>query len=191
MQIIVKNLTKLIEAGAAGLVYFPDHDEAGEKKGELVTSACQQVSLPCLILEPTDILGEMPPKGDITDFVEAHLNCNINESIGRLEKAVAIAIEADELQRIEREEEERLASLPNWSQSDIAQWLVNKYKGKLAWNTAEQEWYRYGAATKGIWSIEPDEFVGQLVNRELEKLVELIAQTSKNKKKPSYTIIDN
>ena len=67
-------------------------------------------------------------------------------------------------------------------------WLAEKYRGRLAWNTDLQEWYRYSSITEGIWSIEPVEFVGQLVNRELEELAELILQSSKNKKKPTYTI---
>ena len=187
---ITSDLTKLIDSGAAGLVYFPDCDEVGAKKAELVKSACQLVGLPCLILEPRDVWSQMPPKGDITDFVEAHSNLSTNELVGRLEKAVAvaIAIEKNQQEKQEKEEEERLANLPNWSQSDIAQWLANKYREKLAWNTDLQEWYRYSPITEGIWSTEPVEFVGQLVNRELEELAEFIAQTDKNKKKPSYTI---
>ena len=54
--------------------------------------------------------------------------------------------------------QERLSELPNWSQSD------------LAWNTEQQQWYRYGAQTEGIWSIEPVEFVGQLVKSEVEAI---------------------
>jgi putative DNA primase/helicase len=59
---IAPDLIKLIASGAAGLIYFPDHDEAGEKKAELVKLACQSVNLPCLILSPTDIWDEMPKK---------------------------------------------------------------------------------------------------------------------------------
>ena len=185
---ITSDLTKLIDSGTAGLIYFPDHDEAGMKKAELVKSACQQCDVSCLIISPTDVWSQMPPKGDITDFLEAHSNLSTNELVSRLEKAIAIAVEKNQQEKQEKEEEERLANLPNWSQSDIAQWLANKYRGKLAWNTDLQEWYRYSPITEGIWSTEPVEFVGQLVNRELEELAEFIAQTSKNKKKPSYTI---
>ena len=159
-----------------------------QKKAELVKSACQQVNFPCLILEPTDVWSQMPNKGDVTDFVEAYPNLSTNELINKLDKAIALAQIKSEQQVLEKEKAEQLANLPNWSQSDIAQWLANKHRGKLAWNTDLQEWYRYSPITEGIWSTEPVEFVGQLVNRELEELAEFIAQTSKNKKKPSYTI---
>lgn len=185
---IASDLTKLIDAGAAGLVYVPDRDEAGEKKAELVEQACQSVGLPCLILSPTDVWDEMPAKGDITDFVEAHPDLSTNELASKLEKAIKLAAARNEQETSDRLEAEQLANLPNWSQSDIAQWLANKYKGHLAWNIDLQEWYQYGSVTPGIWSIEPVEFVGQLVNRELEDLAELIASFSKNNKKPSYTI---
>ncbi|NJO97732.1 MAG: hypothetical protein HC764_18480, partial [Pleurocapsa sp. CRU_1_2] len=84
---ISSDLTKLITAGATGLVYFPDHDSAGEKKAELVKSACEQINFPCLILSPTDVWSEMPEKGDITDFVEAHPNISTNKLLSQLEKA--------------------------------------------------------------------------------------------------------
>lgn len=66
--------------------------------------------------------------------------------------------------------QERLSELPNWSQSDLAFWLAEKYRSKLAWNTEQQQWYHYGAQTEGIWSIEPVEFVGQLVKSEVEAI---------------------
>jgi putative DNA primase/helicase len=183
---IADDLTKLIESGAAGLIYFPDHDEAGAKKAELVSSACEQVNLPCLILSPTDVWADMPIKGDITDFVEAHQELSTKQLVARISSAIAIADKRDEQEKQRQEEEERLANLPDWSQSDVALWLVNKYKEQLAWNTDLQEWYRYSAVTEGIWSIEPVEFVGRLIKSEVETLAGLISQA--NRKKPSYTI---
>jgi putative DNA primase/helicase len=184
---IAFDLTKLIEAGAAGLVYFPDHDETGQKKAELVRSACEQVNLACLILSPTDVWNEMPVKGDITDFVKAHPNLSTNELIKKLESATYRAREAESQQKL-TEDFSAKEELPNWSQSDLARWLAEKYRSKLAWNTEKQEWYRYSAVTEGIWSIEPIEFVGQLVKSEVEAIATEIAQTSKNQKKPSYSI---
>ena len=192
---IVKDLTKLIEASAAGLIYFPDNDETGAKKAKLIKSACQQCNFPCLILSPIDVWSEMPVKGDITDWVNVHQDLSQKQLTAKLDSAIAIAKLAEgiankrnEQEIRDRTEQEELASLPNWSQSDIALWLANKYKGQLAWNTDSQEWYRYSAVKTGIWSIEPVEFIGQLVNSELEELAELIGYGSKNKKKPSYTI---
>ena len=185
---IVKDLTKLIEAGAAGLVYFPDFDSAGEKKAQVVKSACEQVNFPYLILSPTDVWAEMPPKGDITDWVGAHEDLSTDKLIEKLSSAIAIAVDRDEQEKQRLEEKELLENLPDWSQSDVALWLSDKYKGRLAWNTDLQEWYRYSSVTEGIWSIEPVEFVGQLVNSEIEDLAKLIAQSSNKQRKPSYTI---
>ena len=132
----------------------------------------------------------MPAKGDLTDFVEAHPDFSTDELISRLESAIpkgrrdtklvlqgsliAQAIEAESQQKLTVESreksQERLSELPNWSQSDLAFWLAEKYRSKLAWNTEQQQWYRYGAQTEGIWSIEPVEFVGQLVKSEVEAI---------------------
>ena len=185
---ITDDLTKLINAGAAGLVYFPDRDEVGEKKAKLVLSACQLVNLPCLILSPTDVWADMPLKGDITDWVESHLHLSTKQLISQLSLAIAKAEVIQEQEKVQQELDDRLNNLPNWSQSDIALWLAEKYRGQLAWNTDLQEWYRYSSVTTGIWSIEPVEFVGQLVNSQIEKLAESILQLGNKRKKPTYTI---
>jgi putative DNA primase/helicase len=202
---IIADVTKLIEGGAAGLVYFPDNDSAGVKKAELISSACSAVNLPCLILSPTDVWADMPIKGDLVDFVEAHRHLSTDELIKKLASAIAIAQEKNEQSHFERENAERSANLPSWSQSDIAFWLAEKYRTKLAWNTELQEWYKYSAVTEGIWSVEPIEFVGRLIKSEVEAIATEIAKTSKKRdspadgfpsagdcrkksKKPSYTI---
>jgi putative DNA primase/helicase len=200
---IIADVTKLIEGGAAGLVYFPDNDSAGVKKAELISSACSAVNLPCLILSPTDVWADMPIKGDLVDFVEAHRHLSTDELIKKLASAIAIAQEKNEQSHFERENAERSANLPSWSQSDIAFWLAEKYRTKLAWNTELQEWYKYSAVTEGIWSVEPIEFVGRLIKSEVEAIAAEIAQVSRKKrdspadgfpsagdcrKKPSYTI---
>ncbi|MDJ0596730.1 MAG: hypothetical protein QNJ72_43345 [Pleurocapsa sp. MO_226.B13] len=146
---IGSDLTKLINAGAAGLVYFPDRDEAGEKKAELVKSACDALNFPCLILSPTDIWSAMPPQGDITDWVEAHPNLNPKQLVARLSRAIAIGVARSKQERIKKEEQEKQGSVPDWSQSDVADWLAEQYQGKLAWNTDEQEWYHYSSVRSG------------------------------------------
>ena len=202
---ISADVTKLKESGAAGLVYFPDHDEAGMKKAEVVKSACKQNDFPCLIISPTDVWKQMPPKGDITDWVKAHnegrrkkavprdtashkgRSDEINKQlVARLEKAIAIAHQRNEKENHDREEKEELANLPNWSQSDIAEYLAEKYQSSLAWNVDEQEWYRYGSVTKGIWKSESAELIGQLVKSQVKAIANQIARASN--KKPTYTI---
>ncbi|MEY2833601.1 MAG: hypothetical protein RLZZ574_2860, partial [Cyanobacteriota bacterium] len=183
---IASDLIKLIDSGAAGLVYFPDHDEAGAKKAELVLSACEQVNLPCLVLSPTDVWADMPHKGDITDWVQAYPQLSTNELSTKLNRGIAKAAEREKQEKQRKENEKRLIDLPNWSQSDIADWLASKYQGQLAFQIDEQEWYRYGSVTEGIYSRESAELIGQLVKSEVKAIALSIAQVSR--KKPSYTI---
>ena len=160
----------------------------------LVLSACQQVNFPCLIISPTDVWKQMPAKGDITDWVEAHSTLSTNELIGKLDSAIAIAYQKNEKENRDwlrqreahREEQEQLANLPNWSQSDIAEYLAEKYQSQLAWNVDEQEWYRYSLLTPGIWGKGSTERIGKLVKSEISAVAKQIAKTGN--KKPTYTI---
>ncbi|MDJ0597111.1 MAG: phage/plasmid primase, P4 family [Pleurocapsa sp. MO_226.B13] len=191
---IANDLTKLIKAGAAGLVYFPDNDSAGEKKAELVKSVCDALNFPCLIFSPTDVWSDMPPTGDITDWVVAHPNLSTKQLAKQLEKAIASAYQRYSKQNPQQAEaavkdtasHKTRANLPDWSQSDLADWLAEKYSGKLAWNSDKQEWYVYGSVTKGIWSVGSTERIGRLVKSELKSAANEIAKAGK--KKPSYTI---
>ena len=183
---ISSDLIKLKESGAKGLVYFPDHDETGKKKAELVESACALLKFPSLVLDPTEVWVDMPEKGDITDWAEAYSQTSTNELVSRLERAIALAAERQEQERQKEEEEKKLKSLPSWSQSDIAKYLAEKYQGKLAWNTDLQEWYCYSLITRGIWSQGSPERIGKLVKSEIDSIAYEIGRASK--KKPTYTI---
>jgi putative DNA primase/helicase len=185
-QAIAADLIKLIASGAAGLVYFPDHDEAGEKKAELVKSACEQVKLPCLVLSPTSVWFEMPVKGDITDWVKAHQDLSAKQLIVKLSEAIALEMTKFEQEKAETKEAEQLATLPSWSQSEIADWLATRYKSQLAWNVDKQEWYRYGSITNGIWNSESAELIGQLVKSQVRAIANETVRLGK--KRPSYTI---
>ena len=127
-----------------------------------------------------------PIKGDLTDWVEAHPNLSTKQLVARLESAIAKAAEVQEQSRIKLEQQQQLASLPNWSQSDIADWLAEKYQGQLAWNTQEQEWYTYSLITPGIWDKGSTERIGKLVKSELKAIASAIVKSGK--KKPTYTI---
>ena len=112
-----------------------------------------------MILSPEEVWSEMPPKGDITDWVNSCSQVSTDELVKQLETAIALAFSREEQERLKTEEAKISADLPEWSQSDIALWLANKYKGRLAWNTDLQEWYRYSSVTAGIWTVEPVEFI--------------------------------
>ncbi|WP_052056026.1 phage/plasmid primase, P4 family [Myxosarcina sp. GI1] len=195
---IASTIKALKKSGAEGLVYFPDNDEAGRKKASLVESAAIKVDFPCLVLNPKNIWTEIPEKGDLADWVKAHGHLDAEELIAKLEAAIK-GLECRKKGQREREKrsEEPFNLLPfslcpnevpNWSQSDLALWLADKYRSHLAWNTELQQWYRYSSVMSGIWSIEPTEFVGQLVKLELEEIAIKITQSNPKGKKPSFTI---
>ncbi len=146
----------------------------------------RNVSFPCLILSPTDIWSAMPEKGDITDWVEAHPNLSTEQLRARLAEAIVKARGNKERENLAPIEQERRDSLPDWSQSDLADWLAEKYQSQLAWNSIESEWYRYSSVTPGIWSVEPSELIFLLVKRQLKVIAREIAKSGK--KKPSYTL---
>jgi putative DNA primase/helicase len=78
-------------------------------------------------------------------------------------------------------------SLPNWAASDLSKWLAERYRPQLAWNTQFEEWYRYEATSKGIWSREPKYYVWQLIIAELETLADLHQQNHPKGKRPSFS----
>ncbi len=186
-------LKKLKNNGALGLIVPRDNDQAGIKKGLLILEVCSQLNLPCLIIEPTDIWSDMPPLGDIVDWVKQFKDSmSRNEFIEQLELAIHKAVERRKEQQKEitgdDTDKDKFSRIPNWSQSDIANWLAEIYRPQLAWNTESQEWYRYSAQTEGIWSKEPVEFIGSIIKAEVESIANLYAKFNGEDKRPKYTI---
>lgn len=70
-EVIERAFSEVKSAGIVGIVYFPDHDDAGRKKAEKVSEAATSVGLPCIILNPLEIWSEMPEKGDIVDCLNS------------------------------------------------------------------------------------------------------------------------
>ncbi len=56
----------------------------------------------------------------------------------------------------------------SWNCDPIAQWLVDRYGDKLAWDVSIGEWRRYGGELDGIWSVEPVEAIRQVIYAELK-----------------------
>ena len=56
----------------------------------------------------------------------------------------------------------------SWKANPIALWFVKRYEKRLAWDVSIQEWRVYSATMEGIWSIEPVEFLRQVIYAELE-----------------------
>ena len=193
LEQIKKEIKKLQNSRANGLIIFRDNDEAGVKKAKLQAEACQKLKFPYLEIEPIDIWFDMPDKGDIVDWIE---NCqekmNRENFISQLELAIhkAVARRKEQLKQIAGDDgdKDKFVNIPHWSESDIANQLTEKYRPQLAWNTDLQEWYRYSARIEGIWSKEPVEFIGKIVKDEVESIANLYAQLNGEDKRPDYTI---
>lgn len=194
-QSIENALSRLKEAGIAGIVFPRDNDDPGLKKAKTVMASAAKLNFPCLVVEPTDIWSDMPQSGDIVDFIRWGVSQGMDREnfIERLEQAIHEAIDkrhAAEESRSSQQQGERSSDsgdlgIPSWSQSDISLWLAERYRPKLAWNTSIKEWYRYSAEVKGIWGKEPKEFVWQIVISEIEALAEIYQRL--RKKKPTYS----
>ncbi|MEL6162999.1 MAG: toprim domain-containing protein, partial [Cyanobacteria bacterium J06628_3] len=58
-------------AGVAGIIYFPDNDNAGTKKAEKLALACAKAKLPFIAINPVRLWEECPHKGDISDWIDS------------------------------------------------------------------------------------------------------------------------
>ena len=70
----------------------------------------------------------------------------------------------------------------------IAEYLAEKYQSQLAWNVDEQEWYKYGSITKGIWTCESAELIGQSVISEVKAIANQIARASNKRDNARRTV---
>ena len=182
------DLTELKEAGAVGLAYLPDNDSAGMNKATAVQLAAMKVGLEVVIVEPTLIDKKIPQKGDIADIIHNYENSiSQNECIRNLESAIHQAIETQTKQNLTSDDEDAPEKIPVWAQSNMSNWIAERYRSVLAWNTQEKEWYKFGSEIEGIWGREPEEFIGQLVRTELEVMAQKIEMASGGKKRPTYT----
>ncbi len=190
---IEPGIKKLKNQEVAGLIYLRDNDDAGREKAQKIANICNQLKFPYLIIEPTALWSDMPSKGDIVDWVKQFEgSMSQDEFISRLELAIHKAVERRKEQQrayaLNDTDQDKFSRIPNWSQSDLANWLVERYRPELAWNTELQEWYRYGAQTEGIWSKEPVEFIGRVIKSEIESLADLYAQFNGEEQRPTYSI---
>lgn len=169
-EAIANTFTQLKEAGVSGLVYWPDKDEAGEKKADKVKKASNKVGFPVLILNPDDIWEEMPEKGDLADWVTSN-QMTEEERMRKIEETIEKVL--DQLSEgSEGEEEEEDSRYPAWGENAIASWLVERYRPSLAYSLENREWYRYQSEKAGVWSVEPLEAVQELVKAEVDGLAQ-------------------
>jgi KaiC/GvpD/RAD55 family RecA-like ATPase len=99
---LTAGLTKLKQAGVAGLVFLPDNDEPGRSKAESVLKAAEAIDFPVLVVEPLAIWKEMPHKGDLVDWLTwgKEQGMNRDDLVRRLEKAIIGAVEGQKMKTV-------------------------------------------------------------------------------------------
>ena len=87
-EILVDAVLRLKDKGVAGIVILPDRDTSGEKKADLVALCCSEAGMPYLRIKPLALWQDMPPGGDIADWVKwgKEQTMNRDDFIQRLEE---------------------------------------------------------------------------------------------------------
>ena len=86
-----RQLPLIKNAGVAGVIVWPDHDDAGYKKAQKIADIAAKIQLPLIELDPLKLWGAMPDKGDIADFLEAHKNMTGDDLIAILKEQISKA----------------------------------------------------------------------------------------------------
>jgi len=69
---MTRRLTRLKREGQVkGVIVFPDHDEAGDKKARKVIKAAKQSGMHSLLVSPEKVWADIPEKGDASDWLDA------------------------------------------------------------------------------------------------------------------------
>lgn len=170
-QGIKPSLTQLQNSGIAGIIYFPDNDQAGTKKAKELNKWCDQIGFPCYTLTPTDVWAEMPEKGDIVDWVEnPDYKDMISENlINELETAIHRAVDAKERDRAKAEKEREAKGNDYFVGGDTTLDLkVTETTFGNDWVVMNEVFYQY-QPNQGYWKKIPNSKVKQLISHELKK----------------------
>jgi predicted P-loop ATPase len=125
---IGETIITLKSAGCGGILYLPDHDEAGYRKGEKVCEIAASHSFPCLLLNPLDVWRGMPERGDLADWVKEYHGIDMGENfyVESIEMAIAEAMARQKPSKTEYYMELILAE-----SDEAAEAVKEKYKEKL------------------------------------------------------------
>ncbi|MBE9213759.1 hypothetical protein IQ247_13975 [Plectonema cf. radiosum LEGE 06105] len=117
-------------AGIAGIIYFPDNDDAGRKKAEKLAYACAKAKLPFIAINPVRMWSECPDKGDISDWIDSGL-----ASITALNQEIATSIS------IEYKPKDRLITRKEWESAKSFKELLELVpKLKARFTSKKQSW---------------------------------------------------
>ncbi|MBW4639769.1 MAG: AAA family ATPase, partial [Gloeocapsa sp. UFS-A4-WI-NPMV-4B04] len=111
-EAIALTMLQMKQADVAGVVYLPDHDDAGRKKAKKVAIAAAKAGLPLLTIEPLALWEDMPEAGDIADWVKwgKAQGMERDDFIRRLEEEIhaAAALSIEEQKQNDPDERLRL-----------------------------------------------------------------------------------
>jgi phage/plasmid-associated DNA primase/5S rRNA maturation endonuclease (ribonuclease M5) len=201
---MTRRLTRLKHEGQVkGVIVFPDHDEAGDKKARKVIKAANQSGMHSLLVSPEKVWADMPEKGDASDWLDtvqpdrrAALEALLNASYEASENGNTKTKE-----QLELDEYVGIVDTKNtygfyWNKSEALKDLPDDgrlvaYPGrsiercmaeylKEDWLTETEEFYRYTG--KGYYEKLTESRVKQEISKFLEEVWELKEIKSGNHK---------
>ncbi|MBD2168635.1 hypothetical protein H6G04_30100 [Calothrix membranacea FACHB-236] len=140
---IIKQLQKLKDSGATGIIYHFDNDTEGQNKAKKVAIASAKVQLPFIELDPVRLWKECPEKGDIVDWIEwgKKQGMETSDFIQRLEEEIHRAVAEKQTQQDEQSAEQ-LQDQESFTRSKLEQ-KFNVVRGiwgdRLRWNTLKKQ----------------------------------------------------
>ncbi|MFM7408336.1 MAG: DUF5906 domain-containing protein [Cuspidothrix sp.] len=129
----------LKDAGIAGVIYWPDHDDTGYSKAKKCSEAAAKVGLPFVVLDPLKIWSECPEKGDIADFADV-------VAISGDELASLLQFQIREAAQVQVEESEEFDDMPPGGEDEklaFNQLAFNALYADSHWICAVDKLYRW------------------------------------------------
>lgn len=161
----LRQLALLLKPSGVAIAFSRDNDTTGEEKAGRLLKACNQVGVPCLLLNPLNLYPDLPESGDVVDCLKA---MSVSEYIERLEAEIQAAAaerrQTESRHQQAQEEKKQRGQTP----AEIAAEIAEDYRERLAWNDEAGLWYRYEAEFPGVWSLESDTAIGAVVMAEFE-----------------------
>jgi KaiC/GvpD/RAD55 family RecA-like ATPase len=126
---LTAGLTKLKDSEVKGLVYLPDNDEPGRKKAELVVSAAYLLQFPVLVIEASAIWKEMPPKGDLSDWMTWGKEQGMNQKdlSDKLTEAIEQTVKEQAIKKTVEAQKMKVTSQPSPNKSERLKLEIQAY----------------------------------------------------------------
>lgn len=161
----LRQLALLLKPSGVAIAFSRDNDTTGEEKAGRLLKACNQVGVPCLLLNPLNLYPDLPESGDVVDCLKA---MSVSEYIERLEAEIQAAAEERRQTESRHQQAQEEKKQRGQTPAEIAAEIAEDYRDRLAWNDEAGFWYRYEAESSGVWAMESDTAIGAVVIVEFE-----------------------